>query len=133
MSVNVETAKTFKMFNPKVSHLQRSIADTSNYLKSVFYKKILAKPFGTQNFHFLPYIDFIDFNGAKNVNFLCAKWFCKYFLIKTHFSLVCFGIKLFPDNNIVDFAYIIRFWGRKCEVFVPNGFASILLQKQTLV
>ena len=49
-------------------------------LKSVFYKKILVKPFGTQNSHFLSYlnkwnqmgpIDFIDFNGAENVNFVC--------------------------------------------------------------
>ena len=43
------------------------ISTTNECLKSVFHKKIFAKPFGTQN----PQFHFIDFNGAENVNFVC--------------------------------------------------------------
>ena len=41
--------------NEGTKHQYRVIHLKVYTLKSVFYKKILAKPFGTQNSHFLPH------------------------------------------------------------------------------
>ena len=50
-------------------------------LKSDFYKKILAKPFGTHNSHFLPHW-FHWLQWDRKCEFCVPNGFCKYFLIK---------------------------------------------------